>query len=53
MGYAELNQKFEKFMIETNMQFSKIYQALTELAEPKKELNKPRTPIGFVISENK
>ena len=49
---VELNQKFETFMIETNMQFSEIYQALTELAEHKKELDKPRNPIGFTISKN-
>lgn len=32
LGYAELNQKLEAFMIDTNMQFNEIYQALTELA---------------------
>lgn len=26
LGYAELNQKLEAFMLETNMQFSDIYQ---------------------------
>jgi hypothetical protein len=35
-------------MIETNMQFNEIYQALIELAEQKKELEKPRRRIGFV-----
>jgi len=49
LGYSELNRKLEDFMIETNAQFNEIYQALTELAEHKKELNKPRNPIGFVI----
>jgi hypothetical protein len=48
LGYAELNQKLENYMIETNMQFNEIYQALTELAEKKKELEKPRKPIGFI-----
>jgi len=47
LGYAELNQKLENFMIETNMQFNEIYQALTELAAKKKELDKPRLQIGF------
>ena len=47
LGLVELNQKLENFMIETNMQISEIYQALTELAEQKKELEKPRNPIGF------
>ena len=47
LGYAELNQKLENFMIETNMQFNEVYKALTELTERKKELDKPRNPIGF------
>ena len=47
LGYAELNMKLENFMIETNMQFNEVYQALTELAEQKKALDKPRNPIGF------
>ena len=51
LGYAELNQKLENFMIETNMQFNEVYQALTELAEHKKALEKPRNPIGFVIPQ--
>jgi len=48
---AELDRKLEQFMLETNMQFNEIYQALTELAERRKELEKPRKPIGFVIPE--
>ena len=35
-----------------NVQFSEIYQALIGLAEQKKELEKPRNPIGFVQSKN-
>jgi len=46
LGYAELNQKLENFMIETNMQFNDIYQALTELMSIKEAQNK-RKPIGF------
>ena len=53
LGYAELNQKLENFMIETNMQFNEIYQALTELAEQKKALEKPRNPIGFHAIQEK
>lgn len=45
LGYAELNQKLENFMIETNMQFNDIYQALTEMADKKE---KPRNPIGYL-----
>ena len=53
LGYAELNRKLENFMVETNMQFNEIYQALTELAEQKKDLNKPRNPIGFAAPQYK
>lgn len=47
LGYAELNQKLESFMIETNMQFNDIYQALTEMAD-KKEIEKSPNPIGYL-----
>lgn len=40
-GYAELNRKLEEFMVETNMQFNDIYQALTELASQKKKRINP------------
>jgi hypothetical protein len=46
LGYAELNQKLENFMIETNMQFNGVYQALTELISIKEEQSN-RKPIGF------
>jgi len=46
LGYAELNQKLEAFMVETNMQFNDIYQALTEMASQKE--NKPLNPVGFL-----
>jgi hypothetical protein len=46
LGYAELNQKLEDFMLETNMQFNEVYQALTTLAEQKK-LYENRRPTGF------
>lgn len=51
LGYAELNRKLEEFMIETNMQFSDIYQALTELASQKEQQNKPRRRIGFTAKQ--
>ncbi len=35
-------------MIETNMQFNDIYQALTELASKKELEEKPRKPVGYV-----
>ena len=47
LGYSELNRKLDDFMIETNMQFSDIYQALTELASLKEQENKTRKRIGF------
>ncbi len=47
LGYAELNQKLENFMIETNMQFNDIYQALTEMAS-KKDNSKERIQIGYI-----
>lgn len=47
LGYAELNQKLESFMVETNIQFNDIYIALTELASKKQLEEKPRNPIGY------
>lgn len=47
LGYTELNRKLEDFMVETNMQFSDIYQALTELASQKELEEKPRRRICF------
>lgn len=52
LGYTELNRKLEDFMIETNMQFSDIYQALTELASQKEEENKPRRRIGYNVQQD-
>jgi phage regulator Rha-like protein len=48
LGYAELNQKLENFMLETNLQFNDIYQALTEMADKKE---KPRNPIGYLKNQ--
>ena len=48
LGYAELNQKIENFMIETNMQFSDIYQALAEMASQQEEAKKPLPPVGYL-----
>lgn len=48
LGYAELNQKLENFMMDTNLQFNDIYQALTELANKKIIDEKSRNPIGFI-----
>lgn len=51
LGYVELNRKLEDFMVETNMQFNDIYQALTELASQKELEDKPRNPIGYIMKE--
>lgn len=52
LGYAKLNRKLEEFMVETNMQFSDIYQALTELASQKEQEDKPRRRIGYNIKQD-
>ena len=49
LNYAELNRKLDNFMTETNMQFSEVYQVLTELVEKKKIDEQPRRPVGFTI----
>jgi len=51
LGYAELNLKLETFMTETNMQFSEIYETLTEMASQKTMLQKPN-PVGYLAYEN-
>ena len=48
LGYAELNQKLESFMMETNMQFSDIYQFLTEMASQNEQDKKPLNPVGYL-----
>ena len=50
-GYEELKEKLEIFMTETNMQFNDIYQALTEIAEQKKSIDKPLIPIGYTAPQ--
>jgi len=52
LGYAELNQKLENFMVETNMQFNDIYQALTEMSSLKSNQNKPKNKIGYLANKN-
>jgi len=47
LGYAEMNQKLENFMIDTKMQFKEIYQVITELSEQKKLSDKQMPEIGF------
>ena len=49
---SELNRKLENFMIETSMQFNEVFQALEELLNQKREIDKPRNPIGFIQPTN-
>ncbi|HRZ97638.1 MAG TPA: ORF6N domain-containing protein [Paludibacter sp.] len=51
LGYGELNQKLETFMLETNMQFNDIYQALTEMASQTEKDKKPIPPVGYLTYE--
>jgi DNA repair exonuclease SbcCD ATPase subunit len=48
---SELDNINQKLSV-ANVQFSEIYQALIELADKKKELDKPRNPIGFKRSND-
>jgi len=52
LNYTDLNRKLDDFMIETNMKFCNVYQALTELVEQKKMDEKPRRRIGFVQNDD-
>ena len=53
LGYAELNQKLENFMLTTNLQFSDIYQALTEMATQTEQSQKPINPVGYLATYQK
>ncbi|GHT21392.1 DNA-binding protein [Bacteroidia bacterium] len=48
IGYEELRKRIEELEINTDAQFSEIYQALTEFASKKEAENKPRRPIGYL-----
>ncbi len=48
LDYAELNQKLGTFMLETNMQFNEIYQALTKLASTREQDDKARKRVGYI-----
>lgn len=48
LGFAELKQQLDNFMIETNIQFNEVYQALTEMMEQKRLEEKPRRPVGYI-----
>lgn len=38
-------------MIESNLQFSDIYQALTEMANKDEQDKKPLNPVGYLAYE--
>jgi len=55
LNYAELNQKIEKLnsrLDDNDMKTNEIFELLKELLEHKKELEKPRKPIGFRTNAN-
>ena len=55
LNYAELDQKIEKITARLNdndVKTNEIFKLLKELLEHKKELEKPRNPIGFRTSAN-
>ena len=39
-------------MVEANMQFNDIYQALTEMTSLKNNQNKPKNKIGYLANKN-
>ncbi len=47
--FAEINQKLENFMVDTNLQFNDIYQALKELAANKAIARKA---VGYLADRN-
>jgi len=51
LGYAELYQKLDNFMLETNLQFNDIYQALAEMASLNNKQNKTKE-IGYLAIKN-
>jgi len=48
LGYAELKQELENYMNKNDKKIGSICEILEELVSQKRELEKPRTPIGFV-----
>jgi len=52
LNYAELNCKLDDFIKETNMQFSEVFNAISELVEQKKIDKKPMQRIGFIQNDD-
>ena len=51
LGYAEIYQKLENFMVETNLQFNDIYQALAEMASLNNKQSNTKE-IGYLAIKN-
>jgi len=49
LGYDELLKKIEQLEVDTSLQFSEIYQALTELMKVPDKVE--RNPIGYRVSK--
>ena len=49
LNYAELKREFEIYMNQTDGKIDDIYKVLDALVSHKKELEKPRRPVGFVL----
>ncbi|GHT13972.1 DNA-binding protein [Bacteroidia bacterium] len=47
LGYAELKQQLDDFMMSTNTKLSDVYQALTALSEQRKTEDNSKKKIGF------
>jgi len=52
LGYAELKRELENYINENDMKIGVICKVLGELVEKKRELEKPRTQIGFKQKSN-
>jgi hypothetical protein len=47
LNYAEIKHELDDFMRESNLKFDSLFKLFDEYIAYKKELEKPRTPIGF------
>jgi len=52
LNYAELKHELDNFMRESNVKFDALFELFDEYIAYKKELEKPRNPIGFRTSAN-
>ena len=52
LNYSELKHELDNFMRESNEKFDALFDLFDEYIAYKKELEKPRNPIGFRTSAN-